>query len=490
MTTFLQFLVFGLGISAIYCLLSQGLIVIYGGSGVLNFSQAAMATLAAYIYWEGQNTYGWGFWPSFLVAVASITGLGVLVYHLVMRPLRSASTLAKAIASLGVLILIQGVIALKWAEVPRNVNAIFPTDVYTVGDVVIPADRIYMVAIALGLTAALWAAYRFTPIGLAIRASSENQRAVATLGWSPDVLATVTWALGAGLAGVAGVIIAPITGINPEEMPFFILPVLAAALVGGFTSFWITAAAAFAIGITQSEFTNYVDVWGLRLAFPFLVIIIVLLVRGQGLPVRGQVVERLAELGTGRVAWGWLTGTVIAFVLAQTFWFDTPLVVALTISFGWAIVMLSVVLLLGYTGQLSLAQFALAGLAALISARLVAERGWPFELSILAAVVCTSLIGLLFAIPALRTRGINLAVVTLGLAMSVNAMIFTNTRWVGADGFTVVGGQTLFGLDIDPIEHPERYGFLVFALLVLCALSVASIRRGVVGRRLIAVRTP
>ena len=74
----------------------------------------------------------------------------------------------------------------------------------------------------------------------------------------------MTWALGAGLAGVAGVIIAPITGINPEEMPFFILPVLAAALVGGFTSFWITAAAAFAIGITQSEFTNYVDVWGLR----------------------------------------------------------------------------------------------------------------------------------------------------------------------------------------------------------------------------------
>ena len=489
MTTFIQFLIFGLGISAIYCLLSQGLIVIYGGSGVLNFSQAAMATLAAYIYWEGQNTYGWGFWPSFLVAVASITGLGVLVYHLVMRPLRTASTLAKAIASLGVLILIQGVIALKWAEVPRNVNAIFPTDVYTVGDVIIPADRIYMVVIALGLTATLWAAYRFTPIGLAIRASSENQRAVATLGWSPDVLATVTWALGAGLAGVAGVIIAPITGINPEEMPFFILPVLAAALVGGFTSFWITAAAAFAIGITQSEFTNYVDVWGLRIAFPFLVIIVLLLIRGQGLPVRGQVVERLAELGTGRIHWWWLFGSVTAFVLAQVFWFDTALVDALTISFGWAIVMLSVVLLLGYTGQLSLAQFALAGLAALISARLVAERGWPFELAVLAAVGCTIPIGLLFAIPALRTRGINLAVVTLGLAMSVNAMVFTNTRWVGDDGFTVVGGQTFFGIDIDPITHGERYGLFVFGLFVLCALSVASIRRGVVGRRLIAVRT-
>ena len=109
--------------------------------------------------------------------------------------------------------------------------------------------------------------------------------------------------------------------------------------------------------------------------------------------------------------------------------------------------MLSVVALLGYTGQLSLAQFALAGIAALFAARLVADSGWPFELAALAAVAVTIPIGLIFAIPALRTRGINLAVVTLGLAMGVNAMILTNGRWVGSDGFTQVGGQTIFGIE-------------------------------------------
>ncbi len=258
MTTFWQYAVFGLGTSAIYTLLSLGLIVIYGGSGVLNFSQAAMATLAAYLYFETRFIHDWSFWPAFLFAVGAITVFGVLVYHGVMRPLRNASTLARTIASLGVLILIQGVIALKWHENPRNVNAIFPTKVYEAGKVLIPADRIYLVAITLAITTALWAAARYLPIGLAIRASAENQRSAATLGWSPHVLATISWALGAALAGVAGIIIAPITGINPEEMPFFILPVLAAALVGGFTSFWITLAAAFAIGITQSEFTTYV----------------------------------------------------------------------------------------------------------------------------------------------------------------------------------------------------------------------------------------
>src|SRR4051794_6162626 len=493
MTTFWQYAVFGLGASAIYTLLALGLIVIYSGSGVLNFAQAAMATLGAYLYFEMRYIHGWSFWPAFIFGVAVITVLGVLIYHLVMRPLRDASALAKTIASLGILILIQGVIALKWHENPRNVNAIFPTTIHQVGDVLIPGDRIYLVAIAVIATALLWAASKYTPMGLAIRASAENQRAAATLGWSPHVLATISWALGAALAGAAGILIAPVTGINPEEMPFFILPVLAAALVGGFTSFWITLVASFAIGITQSEFTNYVSgtgfTWGLRQTLPFLVIIVLLMIRGEGLPVRGQVVERMAELGSGRVRWGWLFGVTGVFALAQIFWFDIPLQAALTVSFGWAIVMLSVVVLLGYTGQLSLAQFALAGIASLVAARLVGERGWPLEVAVLVAVAVTIPVGILFAIPALRTRGINLAVVTLGLAMGVNAMIFTNTKWVGPSGFTAVPGQTLFGLDIDPIEHTIRYAVVALVVLVLVGLSVASIRRGVVGRRLIAVRT-
>ena len=493
MTTFLQYAVFGLGASAIYTLLALGLIVIYGGSGVLNFAQAAMATLGAYLYFEMRYIHGWGFWPAFIFGVAVITLMGVLIYHLVMRPLRDASALSKTIASLGILILIQGVIAIKWHENPRNVNAIFPTTIHQIGKVLIPGDRIYLVAIAILATAALWAASKYTPMGLAIRASAENQRAAATLGWSPHVLATISWALGAGLAGMAGILIAPVTGINPEEMPFFILPVLAAALVGGFTSFWITLAASFAIGITQSEFIAYVSdtgyTWGLKQTLPFLIIIVLLVVRGEGLPVRGQVVEKMSALGTGKVRWGWLAGVMAAFVVGQLLWFDISLQAALTVSFGWAIVMLSVVVLLGYTGQLSLAQFALAGIASLVAARLVGERGWPVEFAAPLAVAVTIPVGLLFAIPALRTRGINLAVVTLGLAMGVNAMIFTNTKWVGSSGFTAVPPQHLFGINIDPITHIATYGIVAFVALVLCSLSVASIRRGVVGRRLIAVRT-
>src|SRR4051794_10176119 len=345
MTTFWQYAVFGLGASAIYTLLALGLIVIYSGSGVLNFAQAAMATLGAYLYFEMRYIHGWSFWPAFIFGVAVITVLGVLIYHLVMRPLRDASALAKTIASLGILILIQGVIALKWHENPRNVNAIFPTTIHQVGDVLIPGDRIYLVAIAVIATALLWAASKYTPMGLAIRASAENQRAAATLGWSPHVLATISWALGAGLAGAAGILIAPVTGINPEEMPFFILPVLAAALVGGFTSFWITLAASFAIGITQSEFIAYVSdtgyTWGLKQTLPFLIIIGLLVVRGEGLPVRGQVVEKMSALGSGKVRWGWLAAVMAAFVAGELLWVGGSPPAAPTVSFGWGVGLVS-----------------------------------------------------------------------------------------------------------------------------------------------------
>ena len=221
-------------------------------------------------------------------------------------------------------------------------------------------------------------------------------------------------------------------------------------------SFWITAAAVRDRDLGQVP--NYVDVWGLRIAFPFLVIVILLLIRGQGLPVRGQVVERLSGSARPSVHWWWLFGSVTSFRIAQVFWFDTALVDALrSRSAGRSRYSRSSCCSATRASSRS-PGFALAGLAALISARLVAERGWPFELAVLAAVGCTIPIGLLFAIPALGRAASTLAVVTLGLAMSVNAMVFTNTRWVGADGFTVVGGQTYFGIDIGPITPASGTG--------------------------------
>ena len=279
-------------------------------------------------------------------------------------------------------------------------------------------------------------------------------------------------------------------------MPFFILPVLAAALVGGFTSFWITLAAAFAIGITQSEFTAYVSdtgfTWGFKQTLPFLVIIVLLVVRGEGLPVRGQVVERLAELGNGKVRWGWLAGVVGRLRARRScYWFDDP-----AAGRAHRLVRLGDRDALGRRParlhRASCRSRSSRSPGSRRSSRRVSSASGAGRSSSpsLVAVAVTIPVGLLFAIPALRTRGINLAVVTLGLAMGVNAMIFTNTKWVGASGFTAVAAQTPLR-DRHRPDHARRP--LRDRRLRRCsssaALAVASIRRGVVGRRLIAVRT-
>jgi sulfate-transporting ATPase len=148
-----------------------------------------------------------------------------------------------------------------------------------------------------------------------------------------------------------------------------------------------------------------------------------------------------------------------------------------------------VVVITGYAGQLSLGQFALAGFGAWIAGRLVDAAGWPFWAALLMGVAATVPLGAIFAIPAVRARGINLAIVTLGMGTAIQLMIFNNGRLVGGFNGTRIGRPTLFGWDINAIAHPGRYAIICMVALALVSLMVASMRRGRSGRRLLAVRT-
>ena len=151
---------------------------------------------------------------------------------------------------------------------------------------------------------------------------------------------------------------------------------------------------------------------------------------------------------------------------------------------------LSIVVLTGYAGQISLAQWALAGIGALIAGRLV-HAGLPVELAILLGVLLTIPVGLVFAVPALRTRGVNLAVVTLGLGFLVSEVVFANPNYLGdkLDGGTRIGPVKLFGMEVDAFNHPHAWAAVSLVVFVLLALLVANLRRSRTGRRLIAVRT-
>ncbi|HEX9258588.1 MAG TPA: ATP-binding cassette domain-containing protein, partial [Acidimicrobiales bacterium] len=346
------------------------------------------------------------------------------------------------------------------------------------------------------LTVVLTVVYRRTRFGLATSAVAENTRVPAMLGISPDLVASANWALGAGLAVVAAILIVNVSGLNVTNLTLLVVPGMAAALVGGFRSFWLTLAGGLLIGVLESEIaylqTKVSDpaaLQGWGRAVPFLVIIVVLMVRGRALPLRSEAAERPAEIGTGRIRSTVALPAVAAGFALIAFGLPSNGVEAATTAASTAIVVLSLVVVTGYAGQLSLAQFALAGTGVWIAARLVVNYDVPFELASLIGVAGTIPVGLFIGLPALRSRGVNLAVATLGLSLVVESLLLNNPRRTGGITGTQVGSLSIFGIDFDTTAHPERYALLAFGWFVVLAFGVANLRRGRAGRRLVAVRT-
>jgi sulfate-transporting ATPase len=220
--------ILGLGPGAIYALLGLGLIVIYRGSGVLNFSQGAMAMAGGLVYIDARERYELGFVPGLLIAVLSVAALGAVFHLVVMRRLRQASTMARTVATLGLYLLIQGGATVRWGTAPKvGVVQSLPHAFRQWHGYGISEDRLWMIAIVAFLTAVLFLVSRRTLFGLATTAVAENQAAAESLGWSADAVAAVNWALGAGLAALAGVLFAPVSGIQTAETSSLVIAALA-----------------------------------------------------------------------------------------------------------------------------------------------------------------------------------------------------------------------------------------------------------------------
>ncbi|MCU1454108.1 MAG: transporter related protein [Acidimicrobiales bacterium] len=490
MTELLRFALLGLGTGAMYALAALGIVLIYRGSGVVNFGQGAMGIAAAYVYYECHVVHGWPIAVAFLLGLLFSAGLGVLTQVLVMRPLRNASSLVRLVATLGVMLTLQAAALLRYGSTSRFVASALPDKVVKITPhLTISRDRLYLLAIAAVLTLVLSVVYRRTNFGRATSAVAENQRAASSLGWSPNLIATVNWGVGAALGGVAAMLIVPIVSLQVGILTSVTVYALAVALVAGLSSFGITLAAGLVLGVLQAWTIRYASsTVGLSDALPFVIIMIVLVVRGRGLPLRGSLLDRLPSVSSGRIR---PVPLLVAAVLATAaiLSVDPSWVNAITASLVMAIVLLSVVVLTGYAGQLSLGQFALAGAGAYICGRLDAAAGLPLPLAFVIAIACAVPIGIVFGLPALRTRGVNLAILTLGLGTAIGSVVFTNISLTGSSGFDSLKAVSIFGLDLSAVTHPERYALLVLGWFVLLALGVANLRRSRVGRRLVAIRT-
>lgn len=283
MSEFVQFAVLGLGLGAIYALLSVGVVVIYRGSGVVNFAQATFALAGAIVFINLRDSVGW--LPALLAAVVTGGLLGALTQNLVMRPMARAAPIARVMATLGIFLVIESIGLLKYqGSVPATAQYL-PVHAWHILGVTVQSERAVLLGIGVVVTVALAFVQAHTRIGAAARAAAENELAVATLGWSPNLLATVSWTTGGLLAGLAGALIVPITGLLVASLAFLIVPALAAALLGGFASFYGTLLGALGIGVAEAMIQRYWNHTGATSAMPFLVLVVVLVIRGRSLQI-------------------------------------------------------------------------------------------------------------------------------------------------------------------------------------------------------------
>lgn len=492
MTLAIQYVVLGIGVGGAYALLAQGLVLVYRGAGVLNFSQGAIGMFGGFLFWQFQGGTGQGGLsavPAMVLAAGAMGGLGAAIHLLVIRPLRRQSTIVVVVATLGVYVVVESLATIIWGSQNAEINNFLPSSSIGVGGVVIGVNQLILLGIAILVTAILWSLDRYSRLGVAMKANAENQRAAQALGWSPDLLAAIAWGVGGALTAVAVILVGTLSGIQTEQSSLLIFPMLAAAVVGGFSSFPLTLLAGLVIGIGESVIAGYVTVPGAGQGLPLALIVLIVVIRGRGVLIHGITGDRLPRLGSGRIRFRILLPLLVVAAGLIMFVCSDSLDQAITVSFGWATIMLSVVVLLGFTGQLSFEQVAMAGLAALVAARLT-QVGWPFLLAFVVAIAAAVPIGVAFALPALRTKGVNLAIVTLGLSVTVSALVFGNASITGGQQGTPVNGvQRIFGLNINPITHTDRYTLFVLIAFAICATIVANVRRGAAGRRLIAVRT-
>jgi len=485
----LTFAILGAAAGALIALLGLGINVIYRASGVINFSHASIAITAAYVYSSFLT-----FAPApiaLLLAIGVGMGIGAITDILIMRPLRDASGLTKAIATIGILLTLQAILNLYYGFNPIIVQSLLlPSNPVNLGAVTVGLDRIIIFFGALAVTAALYFVYKKTSFGIATTAVAVSPRSLAALGkWSPRRVALINWMIAGGLAALAGVMLAPITSLSPSLALTLVVPILSAALLGRLSSFWLTFVGGVAIGIAQAQIGNIPGVPpGLQEALPFLVIVVLLAFRGSSLPQRGEDSDKLPKIGSGRIP---VIPVIVlmAIMLVLIQWvLSEEWVQAVTVGLLAAIVLLSLVVVVGYAGQLSLASYALAGVAALVAALLVAYLNWTFLPAAIVGVLATAPVGLVFGLPAVRTRGTSLAIVTLGLAVALQAMVFDNPVISNSTTGLTVGDPVIFGLNISAVFEPRRYGIFVLVVFVLVAVAVQNLRRSAAGRRMIAVR--
>ncbi|MFF5232692.1 ABC transporter permease [Dactylosporangium sp. NPDC000521] len=507
----LLFVTLGFAAGAVYAVIATSIVALHVATGVLNFAQGSLALWGVWVVAElrrsgtlvlpvGSVPLAAGplpAWTAVTLGVLSTAALAFAAHWLVFRPLRTAPPLSQVVASVGLMLAIASLVPLRFRTDGALAAPLLTDRTLGLAGTRLNVSDLILLAVALTATVAFTVYFRLTRWGVATRACAEDERAARLTGLSPDRLAAVAWLSTGAATALVAVLAAPTVGLDPIGYMFYVLPGLAAALLARLTSVVTAGLAGVGIGCFQSLLllASTVDGWpawaqaGLGDAVPFVLVVVALVVLGRGIPARGAPgADRMpaVALPRRRLRAGLLlagaAGTAIALTSGSwRFGVVTSVIMAL--------IALSLVVLTGYLGQISLASMAFAGTGGFVLSRATVAWGLPFPLTVLVSAGVATLVGV--GLPALRIRGAQLAVVTLAGAIAIQQLVFANPALTPFEG-NLIDGPTLLGWSLEVRRGTDltttAFAGTVVVIVGVLAAAVARLLAGSTGQAFLAVR--
>ncbi|MDQ1501651.1 MAG: hypothetical protein QOI86_4991 [Actinomycetota bacterium] len=467
----------GVAVGGVAALLAVGITQIFRVTGVLNFAHAGFALVAAYVYaWLYDQ--GWTLAASAAAAVLVATLLGTAAELLVLRRLESASFTSKVIVTLGLYLFLQGLVLERFGFVPKKAPLLIAGGV-TIGHLRVGHQQLLILAVAFGSVVALHLFLERTRLGLACRVCAENRDMAGMLGIPRRFVSTANWTVGAFLAGIAGVLIAPLTlTVNVETFGIYLVAAVVAALFGGLTGLLGAFVGGLVLGVAQSVATVEISQPGVE-ALAVLAALVALLLLRRRWPAELTDAHHV-DSGGWRGSRAWLPARAVLALLwavllidavRENFWAFTACLVLF-----YVLVSLSLVVSAGWTGQLSLGHGALVGLGTFSMLTLRANHGMAFFPALAITIAFGVVAGLLYGGISLRLGSTQVAIVTLALSLVASAWLFPK---MGTGGSVPVPGFL-------HSDHKLMVGFMVAVLV--CSFLLVRIRSTFWGLAFLATR--
>jgi branched-chain amino acid transport system permease protein len=488
--------VIGITLGGIYALAAIGLVLIYRVSGVLNFAQGAVSMFSAFVAYQVSTVMGAPAAVGLLAAIVAGGAIGYVIERFTIRPLAGRSALSKVVVTIGWLLVLQTAAGLIWGQTAyhRPVQ-LAPIQGFTFPgtSVVVGWDEFTTILVALGLAFGTAAVLRWTTFGTSMRAVADDPYAARLWGINVNRVMAVSWVAGSAMGAIAGVLITPRINFDPISLTIVVIDAFTAALIGRLTSLPWTVVGAMFLGLAETYPRIFSSTAGTGQAVTFALVLLTLAVLfrpGTRLAQRVSAAKEYVPVPATsnalvrRMVVTEVIGLAVFAPVLLSSYYQSLAAYSLIIG----LIVLSLVVLTGFVGQVSFCQYSFAAIGAFTVGSLVGGHGWSFWPALVLGVVFSIGVGVLVGIPALRLSGLFLAILTIAVALFFDKFLLAPGTWDSFSGG--ISSWTLGRPSFLGISLAGAYAFYLFTLgvFLVAALAVWNLGRSKTGRVLRAIR--